>query len=318
MKVLWLSTESNKDRFYGFTEYLKQACDLTEHWLSPKQAKHVVKAVGAKNIKGYDRVLLQLPVSQLVQQTAYLRCVPNLVLLQPALASVALNNSKDFEKYLKFFNTAPWVRVMVPYGQLKSDLVKHKVDVMDVPIGINMAWFRDKEKERRHWAAIVANLDSPDVKSRRQLLYDVKTQNKLQIFDEAEMAALGDQLNTMGVVVVSDEGWKNYRPLNFQALASGAVLLTWDRGEEENKACGFEDLENVVLYKNAKGAQAKLNFLRRHPEELEKVRTKGIQFVQQFHSNRALGECVIQCLQHPLKEFSGDDVEDAVKFRFFR
>lgn len=318
MKVLWISSESNKDRFYGFTEQLKQSCELTECWLDAKQQKHVVKAVGAKQIKTYDRILLQLPVSVLLKQTAYLRCVPHLVLLQPALASVALGNAKDFERYLKFIAQAPWIRVLTPAGLLEQDLRKNKVDVAGVPIGINMAWFKDKAAERTHWAAIIGDLEQPDIKSRRHLLFDIKTQNKLQIFDEEKVPALNDQLNNVGVVVVSDEGWKHYRALGFQAMASGALLLTWDRGEVENRACGFEDMENVMLYKDAKSAQAKLNFLKRHPEQLEMISAKGMQLAQQRHSNVALAKSVFAELERPLKKFTGDDVEDAVKFRFFR
>lgn len=318
MKVLWISSESNKDRFYGFIEQLRQCCDLTEHWLDAKQQKHVVKAVGAQQIKRYDRVLLQLPVSQLLKQTAYLRCVPHLVLLQPALASVALGNVKDFDKYLKFLSQAPWIRVLTPPGELESQLRKKKVDVSGVPIGINMAWFKDKEGERTHWAAIIGDMDLPNIKSRRHLLFDIKTQNKLQIFDEEKASALNDQLNNVGVVVVSDEGWKHYRSLNFQTMACGALLMTWDRGEAENRACGFEDMQNVMLYKDAKSAQAKLNFLKRHPDQLEMIRTNGMELVQQFHSNVALARKVAEELQKPLKKFAGDDVEDAVKFRFFR
>ena len=121
----------------------------------------------------------------------------------------------------------------------------------------------------------------------------------------------------MGVVVVNDQGWKNYRPLNFQVLACGAVLMTWDRGEVENKACGFEDMQNIMLYKDAKSAQAKLNFLKRHPDQLAMIRDNGMQLAQK-HSNRALADKVHQYLEKPLAKFNGDDVEDALKFRFFR
>ena len=317
MKVLWLTLESNKASYYGLTERLAQLFDLTSVWLTPKQAKHIAKTVGGPELKTYDRVLVQLPLALLLKQSAYLRCIPHLVLLQPDFPSAAQARTTEAEKFFKALDQMPWVRVLVPAGQGSGFLARKNIDHGVVPLGFNGLWFKDKGEERPWQAAIVADLENPDSKKRRELLFDIKNQNKLQIYDETSGKELADQLNKMGIAVCNDQECSGYRALNFQAMACGAALMTWDRGAEENKANGFEDMVNVMLYRDAKSAQAKLNFLKRHPEELNSIRESGKALAAEQHSNRALAQKLSDYLLKPLKPFSGDDIEDALRFKFF-
>ena len=101
-------------------------------------------------------------------------------------------------------------------------------------------------------------------------------------------------------------------------MASGCLLLTWDRGSEENHVVGFEDMKNVMLFQDERSAQAKLNFLKRHPDQLEAIRQQGKALVAARHTLVAMAEAVADNLSQPLIPFTGDDIEDALRFRFFR
>lgn len=318
MRVLWLACESNKDAFYGFTERLGQLCSLTTRWLSTAGAKHVVKAVGAKEIKQFDRVVIHLPFELLVKQSAYIRCIPNLVLLQTDLSMAVVENASNLDKFSRLLKIMPWVRVLTNAGEGQAFLASLGVDQARVPLGFNAAWYRDSDEAAIYSAGIFADLDNPDIKARRHMLFDIKTQNRLQFHDEVQGKILAQQLKQMDIVICNDMGCGQYRHLNFKTQACGVALMTWDRGDQENQAVGFVDMVNVMLYKDAKSAQAKLNFLKRHPEQLASIKEAGKTMAIECHSNRALADKLVDFLRKPLKPFTGDDVEDAMRFRFFR
>lgn len=318
MKVLWLTLESNKQSLPGFAESLQQSCELSCHWLTQRAAKHVAKAVGGSTIKAFDRVLLHLPLPLLVKQIPYIRCIPNLVLLQLDLADMLAGQDGCLEKFDRLLNLIPWARVLVPHGKALDFLRDYPVAAASVPLGFNGEWFVDQGRVRAVPAAIVADLDDPPDKKRRRHLFEIKTQNKLQIYDPEEGLALAEQLNQMGIVVCNDEFCGGYRGLNAKVLACGAALMTWDRGEQENQANGFVDMENVILYRDSKSAHARLNFLKRHGDELERIRQAGKALADAEHSDRALAEKVAGQLALELPPFAGDDIEDALRYRFFR
>ena len=317
MKVLWLTLAENREACYGLTERLMQLFELTSRWLTPKEARNVAKAIGGKQIKQFDRIVMQLPLALLLKQAAYLRCIPNLVLLVPELPEALKQGSGDAQKFLKLMDQMPWVRLLLPAAEGIEALQKKDLDLGVVPMGFNGLWYKDKGDSRSIHAAVFADVESPPLRERKSLVFEVKTQNRLQIFDPVESQALAEQLNQVGIAVCNDQGCAQYRALNFQAMASGAALMTWDRGAAENRLVGFRDMVNVMLYQDAKSAQAKINFLKRHPEELDSIRESGKALAMEQHSNRALAEKLSDHLGKSLQPFQGDDIEDALRFKFF-
>ena len=65
--------------------------------------------------------------------------------------------------------------------------------------------------------------------------------------------------------VSADVGMGEYMIKNFEAMACGCVLLAYDQGEEENRALGFVDMENLVLYRTVVELRDKLAQLRADP-----------------------------------------------------
>ncbi|MCG8312416.1 MAG: glycosyltransferase [Pseudomonadales bacterium] len=318
MKVLWLSLETYKTELCEFIAQLSSRVDLTVRWLTSKEAKHITKAVGGVELKTFDRVLIHLPVRLLLKQTPYLRCVPSLVLLQRDLPSIATTDLPLFDKFLKALGVMPWARVLLPFSQISHRLSQAGIDNYQVPLGIDAREYTDLDQSRSHSAVVLADLENPASKPRKQLLLNIKTQNKLQIFEPELGATLREQLNTLQVTVTCEQGCHLYRALNYQAMASGCLLLTWDRGSEENHVVGFEDMKNVMLFQDERSAQAKLNFLKRHPDQLEAIRQQGKALVAARHTLVAMAEAVAENLSQPLIPFTGDDIEDALRFRFFR
>ena len=318
MKVLWLSLETDRTEFREFVERLGASVQLAEKWLTLKDAKHFSKAIGAEELKAFDRVLVHLPIKLLLKQTPYLRCIPNLLLLQRDLVCIATTEPATLEKYFKALAIMPWVRVLLPYSQVAQQLTQAGIDNQQIPLGISPGEYCDLGLSRSHSAAILADLDDPALKARKQLLLNIKTQNKLQIFEPEKGNALQEQLNNQLIAVTCEQGCSSYRALNFQAMACGCLLLTWDRGSEETNALGFKDMNNVMLYRDERSAQAKLNFLKRHPDQLEAIRDQGKALVETRHSMIAMAASVVENLAQSLIPFTGDDIEDALRFRFFR
>jgi len=89
---------------------------------------------------------------------------------------------------------------------------------------------------------------------------------------------------------------------NFEAMACGCVLFAYDQGAEENNALGFEDMVNIVLYKNLEDIQRKLAVLRVDSSLAEEIAKSGQALVENRYGYKQLGLATVEAIKPALRE----------------
>jgi len=105
--------------------------------------------------------------------------------------------------------------------------------------------------------------------------------------------------------VSADVGMGEYMIKNFEAMACGCVLLAFDQGEEENRALGFLDMNNVVLYRDLDDVRDKLRQLRTSPAQAETIARNGQALAEERYTFQALGAAIVAAMQTPLRPHPG-------------
>ena len=85
-------------------------------------------------------------------------------------------------------------------------------------------------------------------------------------------------------------------------MACGCVLFAYDQGEEENRALGFVDMQNIVLYRTREEIREKLALLRESPQLTETISAAGQTLVEQRYTFRAVGHAIVEAMREPLRE----------------
>ena len=92
-----------------------------------------------------------------------------------------------------------------------------------------------------------------------------------------------------------------YMIKNFEAMACGCVLLAYDQGEAENRAIGFVDMQNVVLYRGLDDFREKLRFLRENLMHAESIAVVGRDFVQARYGFDRIGKRLVEVMLDDLR-----------------
>ncbi|MNF99557.1 hypothetical protein D3C84_824600 [compost metagenome] len=112
-------------------------------------------------------------------------------------------------------------------------------------------------------------------------------------------------LNRIRIFISADVGMGEYMIKNFEAMACGCVLLAWSQGVEEDSALGFEDGQNVMLYRSAEEAVEKINRLKTNPELAERIARAGQTFVEQHYTFARVGRDLAKAIEQPMRPWPG-------------
>jgi len=96
-----------------------------------------------------------------------------------------------------------------------------------------------------------------------------------------------------------------YMVKNFEAMACGCALLAWSQGSEEDSAMGFEDGKNVMLYRSADEAVAKLRQLKADPDLVARIALAGQAFAVERYSFARVGRDLARTIAEPMRPWPG-------------
>lgn len=111
-----------------------------------------------------------------------------------------------------------------------------------------------------------------------------------------------ETLSRIRYFVSADVGMGEYMIKNFEAMACGCVLFAYDQGEAENRALGFVDMQNIVLYRTRDELREKLAVLRASSQLAEAISLAGQALVEQRYTFRAVGHAIVDAMRAPLRE----------------
>lgn len=140
---------------------------------------------------------------------------------------------------------------------------------------------------------------------RRSMLESISSQVDLLVTRTASGDEYLSMLNRISIFVSADVGMGEYMIKNFEAMACGCALVAWSQGEEEDAALGFEDGGNVMLYRSAEEAVAKIEQLKADPELRARIAAAGQAFAEQNYTFTRVGRDLARAIEQPLRPWPG-------------
>ena len=301
MKVLFLVQKEQRailDRLY---DGVAAHCDCDLRWLSVEDQRHLRRYFKREvDVTRYDRIVLFLRFKYEIRQVGFIRTVPNLVILEhDAYQNYIV--CKYTGKFSAHYRQLPWVRVISSGYMVSERLRKEGFDAVFVPKGYDEQLLTDQGAERDIELAFVGSTSSPAYCGRKELLDELSKVENLMVTRTKSGDDYRNILNRIRFFVSADVGMGEYMIKNFEAMACGCVLFAYDQGAEENRALGFEDMRNVVLYDSIPVLREKLGALRADPALAERIARAGQDLATSRFSFAQVGRSIVEHMTPPLR-----------------
>ncbi|MEF2077936.1 glycosyltransferase [Pseudomonas aeruginosa] len=302
MKVLFLVQKEQRailDRLY---DGIAAHCECDTRWLSGEEQadlrgyfrKHV-------DVSRYDRILFFLRFKKEMRQVRFIRSVPNLVILEHDAYQNYIP-CKYTGKFSAHYRRLPWARVISSGHTVSERLRQEGFDAVFVPKGYDQTLLHDLGLARDIELGFVGSTGSVAYSGRKALLDELGGVENLLVTKTKSGEEYLRTLNRIRFFVSADVGMGEYMIKNFEAMACGCVLLAYDQGERENKALGFRDMENIVLYRSVADIQEKLAILRLDTALAERIARSGQALAIERFSFAAVGQSIVEAMRPALRE----------------
>ncbi len=279
-------------------------CELRR--LSRIEQKNLEKYFQDMDVSSYERIILFIEYKYQWRQSGFIRTLPNLVLLEYDAIQNYLRVSKYYKKFSRYYKKLPWARVIVSSIYTRDRLIAEGVDACYVPKGYDRHLLYNKHGHRDIELGFIGSLMANVYRLRREFLQQIERTEGLVITNADQISLLGEAycetLNRIQIFVSADIGFNEYMIKNFEAMACGCVLLTWNQGEKENAALGFRDMENVMLYQSKEEFQEKLRLLRSDPDLRNQIADAGQTWAEKYLSWEVAGRKAAEIIKKPLRK----------------
>jgi len=301
MKVLLLVQKDQRailDRLY---EGIAAHCDCDVRWLDGAEQRDLRRWFRREvDLARYDRIVFFLRFKQEIRQAAFIATVPNLVILEHDAYQnyIACKYTGQFSRH---YRRLPWARIISSGFQVSQRLREEGFDAVFVPKGYDQDLLGDQGGVRDIELAFVGSLKSGAYSGRKALLDELAQVENLVVTRTDSGDEYRNTLNRIRYFVGADVGMGEYMIKNFEAMACGCVLLTYDQGAEENRALGFVDMHTVVLYQNIAQLQEKLAVLRADPALAQRIAANGRDLALTGYGFDRIGQRIVEALLPPLR-----------------
>lgn len=301
MKVLLLVQDvqrANLDRLY---ETIARYCDCDIQRLSDDQQANLEQYFNDHvQADRYDRIVFFLRFKKEILQRRFIRTVPNLVILEHDACRNYLPG-KYKGKFSEHYRALPWARVICSGYGIAEKLRGEGFDAVAVAKGYDDGLLRNLQVDRPIELGFVGSTGNKVYRGRYQFLQSLQAVEPLEVVRTESGQAYLEALNRVRFFVSADIGFDEYMLKNFEAMACGCVLLAYDQGEIENRALGFVDMGNVILYRDLVSLQEKLHKLRAHPEQADAIARAGQKLVEERWTFDQVGRLIAEALEPPLR-----------------
>ncbi|QMV64118.1 glycosyltransferase [Pseudomonas berkeleyensis] len=301
MKVLFLVQGEQRailDRLY---EGVQRNCDCEVRWLGRDDQANLRRYFRDHvDVARYDRILFFLRFKQEIRQVSFLRSVPNSVILEHDAYQNYIA-CKYTGKFSAHYRKLPWVRVISSGYVVSQRLRQEGFDAVFVPKGYDQALLSDQGRTRDIELGFVGSTKSVAYSGRKALLDELAKVENLVVTRTKSGEEYLNTLNRIRFFVSADVGMGEYMIKNFEAMACGCVLLAYDHGEEESRALGFVDMENIVLYRSVDDLCGKLAQLRADPIWAERIAANGKALAVSRYGFDQIGAEIVRAMRPPLR-----------------
>jgi len=299
-------------------EGIAKHCDLDLRHLSSKEQKKLSKYF--KNnveIEKYDRIIFFIRFKWTLRQAAFLRTIPNLVILEHDACQNYCTDSKYQHKFSRYFKALPWARILVS-GQTLAEKFQHEgCDAIFVPKGYDQNMLYNMQQKRTTELGFIGTISHSAYEKRRTLLGKAKDSFGLIITKTDSGEDYLKALNEIKLFLSADIGFDENMIKNFEAMACGCALIAYNQGNTENLALGFEDMKNVVLYDSIGMLEEKLLILRNDTHLAERIAKEGQALAERNFRFNDIGRKIIDAITPALRDKNKASIMDHGRY-FFR
>lgn len=254
------------------------------------------------DLNRYDRVVLFLRFKKEIEQASFISRIPNLVILEHD-AYQNFIPGKYSGKFSRHYRQLPSARVITSGGYVAERLRHEGVDAVFVPKGYDQALLKDLGRARDIELGFVGSYAHKTYGARKALLEELAMSENLLITRTRSGQEYLETLNRIRFFVSADVGFGEYMIKNFEAMACGCLLITYDQGHLENKLLGFEDMVNVVTYKSVGELRGKLATLRQDTSLAKAIADEGKKLVENRYSYDLIGKQIVDAIAAPLRPY---------------
>ncbi|MDR1647919.1 MAG: glycosyltransferase [Zoogloeaceae bacterium] len=301
MKILFLVQKEQRiilDRLYDAVAAHSE-CDL--RWLSSGEQANLRRYFRENiDVAAYERIVFFLRFKKEIRQPLFIRSLPNLVILEHDAWQDDFPG-KYQGKFSAHYRRLPAARVLASGWQVTEKLKAKGVDAVFVPKGYDPALLANRQGERDIELGFVGSIGNDAYSKRKVMLEAIRARLPLVVARTKSGEEYAAMLNRIRFFVSADVGMGEYMIKNFEAMACGCVLCAWDQGETENRALGFGDMENLVLYRNVDDLTEKIARLRAMPERMKAIAAAGQALVEREYRFDRIGERIVAALVPPLR-----------------
>lgn len=301
MKVLVLSSARREPDFSCVYEQLGAFVDLELRVLEKAEQRNLRRYLARVDLNQYDRVLVDLHFKNIYRQTYLLSGIAGLLIYEEDACQNYLDSSRWRGRFSRFYRALPNARVVVTGAGVAGRLREEGFAVHFIPKGYDPRMIYPEEIERDIELGFIGRTASAAYAGRKQLLDQLAAEDSLQVLRTAPGAPYRQMLNRIRYFVSADVGLGEYMAKNFEAMACGCVLLAYDHGEEESRALGFVDMENIVLYRSVDDLCGKLAQLRADPIWAERIAANGKALAVSRYGFDQIGAEIVRAMRPPLR-----------------
>ena len=225
-----------------------------------------------------------------IRQIGFIRTIPNLVILEHDACQNYYPDSKYFGKFSRHYSDLPWTRVLISGFQISQQLEAEGHDSHFIPKPYDQKLLTNLQLNRDIEFGFIGTLNNDLYAKRNQLLNAIGTQIDLKVLTTLPGQDYLNALNRIQCFVSADSGFGEYMTKNFEAMACGCILITYNQGDAENSMLGFIDMENVVSYNSVEELLNKLDILQRQSGLAQSIASKGQQLAEKQHNCSIIGK----------------------------
>jgi hypothetical protein len=288
------------DRLY---EEISRHCELCDvRRLSPQEQEDLTAYFAEHVDTGkYDRIAFMIRFKKIKKQAKFLQTLQSPVFIEFDNWQNYAHVKNDGE-FSQLYREVPWCRVIATGYVVAKQLTAEGFDVAFTHKCYDHTVLKNLRQERPIELGFVGSTHNSIYKERVKLLDQISATQNLDI-DFVESSALYLQkLNNIRFFLTPDKGFGEYMIKAFEAMGCGCILVAYDQGDEENRAIGFQDMINVVLFRDVDELYNKLDLLRKDTAVAERIAAAGEQFVRENCTFAHWGERIVEALEPPLRE----------------
>lgn len=300
MRVLWLIQSYEVHAFDLLADALRECVEVDLVRLDAAEQEDLSRVFKRFDFARYDRVMTTLRTKKEMRQWRVLREVPNLVVFEYDACQNYLAGSKYEGRFSRHYRRLGGPRLIVSGAEVAGRLVAEGFDAHFMPKGYDSRSIYPREVERDIFLGFIGRLDAKVYQGRKAFIERLVATHGLQVLRTAPGEDYAQTLSRIRIFVSADIGLGEYMAKNFEAMAAGCLLMTYDQGEIEDHATGLADMQNVVLFRSEQDFEEKLSQLVADEQLVSRIAESGAAFAREHFAYDRMGTRLADCLRQPL------------------